>query len=94
MDQSNNTKAKKVSNTLIIFVACVLGLGIGLLTINYWHTSNCTGKTSTEIDEFLEAFNRRLLQSESLVSLIFYRLYIIYFINFPRYDYRSIRMRF
>lgn len=71
MDQSNNTKPKKISNTLIIFVACVLGLGIGLLTINYWHTSNCTGKTSTEIDEFLEAFNRRLLQSESLVSLIF-----------------------
>jgi hypothetical protein len=61
-------KQRKISNTLLIFVACVLGLGIGLLTINYWHTSNCaTGKTGQEIDDFIDAFNRRLLQSESLV---------------------------
>ena len=71
MEQHSTTassKPKKISNTLIIFVACVLGLGIGLLTINYWHTNNCVGKSETEVDEFLDAFNRRLLEAESLVS--------------------------
>jgi flagellar basal body-associated protein FliL len=65
---NNQPKTKKLSSTFVIFIACVLGLGIGLLTINYWHTSSCSSHTSAdEIDEFIDAFKRRILQAESQV---------------------------
>ncbi|RYH20982.1 hypothetical protein EON65_21845 [archaeon] len=66
--QSNSPPVRKMSTSLIIFVACILGLGIGLFTLNYWHTSQCsTDKSAAEIDEMIEALNRRVLQTESQV---------------------------
>lgn len=60
---------RKISTSLIIFAACVLGIGIALFTLNFWHTSRCaTEKSAGEIEEMVEALNRRILQTESQVT--------------------------
>eukprot|EP01031_Cornospumella_fuschlensis_P029624 gene29624-35760_t len=67
--QTNSPPLRKMSTSLIIFVACILGMGIGLFTLNYWHTSQCaTEKSAAEINEMIEALNRRVLQTESQVQ--------------------------
>jgi hypothetical protein len=59
---------RKLSSTMIVFTACVLGLGIGLFGINYWHATKCSSdKSPQEMEEMIAALSRRLLQSESLV---------------------------
>ena len=59
---------KKVSTSLLILAACVLGVGIGLFALNYWHATKCaTEKSPDEIENLMESLNRRLLQSESQV---------------------------
>jgi hypothetical protein len=82
----NQLKPKKLSNTFIIFIACILGLGIGLLTINYWHTSSCSSqKSADQIDEFIDAFKRRILQAESQVNkkkYFYFCTLILYFAIF------------
>eukprot|EP01039_Chlorochromonas_danica_P001525 gene1525-1663_t len=70
--QSSSTPTphvRKISTSLIIFAACVLGIGIALFTLNFWHTSRCaTEKSAGEIEEMVEALNRRILQTESQVQ--------------------------
>ncbi len=64
-------KPRKISTTMIIFVACVFGLGIGLLSLNYWHATNCNNnRPPDQTEEYINAFNRRLLHAESQVSLL------------------------
>ena len=56
---------KKVSTSLLVLAACVLGVGIGLFALNYRHAT----KYATEMspDDLIESLNRQLLQSESQV---------------------------
>lgn len=68
MNQTN--PGRKLSSSTIIIIACVFGIAIGLLGLNIWHASKCStdGSTSAEIDEYVQALNRRLLQAESQVK--------------------------
>lgn len=57
---------------MIIFAACVLGLGLGLFGINYWHATKCASDRSPdEIEDMVQALTRRLLEAESQVSTSF-----------------------
>jgi len=59
---------RKISNVMIIFIACVIGLGIGLFGINYWHATKCASDRSPdEMEDLIEALKRRLLQAESQI---------------------------
>lgn len=59
---------KKVSTTMIIMASCVLGIGICLFGLNYWHTMKCISTHSPEeVEDMIEALNRRLIQAESQV---------------------------
>lgn len=54
---------------MIIFAACVLGLGLGLFGINYWHATKCASDRSPdEIEDMIQSLTRRLLEAESQVS--------------------------
>ena len=54
---------------MIVFAACVLGLGLGLFGINYWHATKCSSDRSPdEIEDMVIALKNRLLESESKVS--------------------------
>lgn len=60
---------KKMSTTMILLCASMLGVVVGLLGLNYWHTSGCANsKTPDEMEIYIEGIQRRLLQAESLVS--------------------------
>ena len=60
---------KKISTPLAVLASCVLGIGLGLFGLNMWHTSKCASSHSPEeIETFIEAINKRLLQSESQVG--------------------------
>lgn len=59
---------KKMSTTMGILTACMLGVVIGLLGLNYWHTTALNSKSPEEMDLFIEGISRRLLQAESQVS--------------------------
>jgi hypothetical protein len=64
---------KRVSTSLLILAACVLGVAIGLFGLNYWHATKCAGgKEPEEIEKYVEALNRRLLSAESQVSLLLF----------------------
>lgn len=59
---------KKMSRSMVMVAACLLGVVIGLLGLNYWHTSKCTSsKTPDEMEIYIEGITRRLLQAESQV---------------------------
>jgi predicted negative regulator of RcsB-dependent stress response len=62
---------KKISTSYIILIACVLGVGIGLFGINYWHATKCTSdKSPQDYEDMISALNRRLLQAESQVDMV------------------------
>lgn len=64
------TAGRKISTTMIVFAACVLGLGLGLFGINYWHATKCSSDRSPdEIEDMIVALKNRLLESESKVDL-------------------------
>ena len=45
---------KKVSTSLLVLAACVLGVALGLFGLNFWHASNCSGgKTASEFDAYV-----------------------------------------
>jgi hypothetical protein len=70
---------KKVSTSMIMMVSCVLGVGMCLFGLNYWHTMKCISSHSPEeVEDMIEALNRRLIQAESQVSLCFsfFQIYI------------------
>lgn len=67
---ANSQNGKKISTTMVILIACIIGLAIGLFGINYWHASKCASDRSPdEIEDLIEALNRRLLQTESKVAI-------------------------
>lgn len=67
---SSQQPIKRVSTSLLVLAACVIGIALGLFGLNFWHATNCTGgKTASELDKYVEALNRRLLQAESQVRL-------------------------
>eukprot|EP01038_Epipyxis_sp_PR26KG_P007777 gene7777-10565_t len=59
---------KKISTSLAVILSILVGVGLGLFGLNMWHTSKCSSAHSPEeIEEFIEAINKRLLQSESQI---------------------------
>jgi len=57
---------RKISLSMAALVACILGIGVGLLSLNYYHASRCTGSQSTdEMETFIASIEKRLLQAES-----------------------------
>lgn len=59
---------KKISLPMVVLAACVMGIALGLFGFNIWHTSRCsTGGEHEDMEEYIAAFNRRLLESESQV---------------------------
>jgi hypothetical protein len=62
---------KKMSTSMVIITACLLGVVVGLFGLNYWHASRCGGtKSADELETYVEGINKRLLQAESLVGRI------------------------
>ena len=60
---------RKISTSMIVFAACVLGLGMGLFGINYWHATKCSSDRSPdEVEDMVVALKNRLLESESKVT--------------------------
>jgi H+/Cl- antiporter ClcA len=60
---------KKMSTSMVILAACLLGIVVGLFGLNYWHTTRCAdSKSPDEMEVYIEGINRRLLQAESQVS--------------------------
>jgi hypothetical protein len=65
------TGGKKISTTMIVFAACVLGLGLGLFGINYYHATKCASDRSPdELEDLIQSLTRRLLEAESQVVII------------------------
>lgn len=59
---------KKISNSMVILTACLLGVVIGLLGLNYRYTSKgASSRSADEMDVYIEGIARRLLQAESQV---------------------------
>ncbi len=60
---------KKISTTMIVFAACVLGLGLGLFGLNYYHATKCASDRSPdELEDLIQSLTKRLLQAESQVN--------------------------
>ena len=65
---SNSPTARKMSTSMVILAACVLGVGLGLFGLNHWHATKCSeSKSPEEIENYVDAMNKRLLQAESQV---------------------------
>ena len=65
----NPIVGRKLSTSMVVFAACVLGLGIGLFGINYWHATKCASDRSPdEIEDMIVSLKNRLLESESKVN--------------------------
>jgi hypothetical protein len=59
---------RKMSRSMVMVAACLLGVVVGLLGLNYWHTSKCiSSKTPDEMEIYIEGIAKRLLQAESQV---------------------------
>lgn len=59
---------KKMSTSMAVLAACMIGVVVGLLGLNYWHTSGCANSRSPdEMEIYIEGISRRLLQAESQV---------------------------
>lgn len=65
----SSTLQRKVPKSILLVAACILGVGLGLFAINYYHTSNCPGSDggNEATKDFMVALNRRLLESESRI---------------------------
>jgi len=61
---------KKISISAAAILSCFIGVGVGIISLNYWHATRCTGgATSEELSSSVEAIERRLLQAESQVKV-------------------------
>lgn len=60
---------KKLPKSLLIFGACVIGVGLSLFAVNYWHAQKCADLTHSpdQTEELIAVLSRRLLESESQV---------------------------
>ncbi len=62
-------KEMKVSTVSVVFGGCLAGICVGLVMLNYWNTSSCQkGNSVNEMEDYVEALNRRLLAVEAQVS--------------------------
>ena len=48
----------------LIGIACVVGIGLALFGLNYYHLSGCPATDPDEIEGYINAVNKRLLQAE------------------------------
>ena len=63
--------AKKATTSMLIIAACLMGVVVGLLGLNYWHTTKCANsKTPNEMELYVDGISRRLLQAESQVQYL------------------------
>eukprot|EP01041_Mallomonas_annulata_P008381 gene8381-17285_t len=57
---------KKLSLSMAAVVACIIGIGLGILGLNYYHATRCTGsESSEEMELYIKSIEKRLLQAES-----------------------------
>lgn len=57
---------RTVSTSLLAFAAVVLGVGLGLFGLNYWHATRCAESHSVEeIKGFMDVVSKRMLTAES-----------------------------
>lgn len=57
---------KKISLSMAAIVACMIGVGVGVFVLNFWHASRCNGSAASDhTDKYIEAIQKRLLQAES-----------------------------
>ena len=58
--------------SIMIIGACLLGAALGLFGLNIYHATECQpAKSKEELESYIEAINRRLLQAESeVISII------------------------
>ena len=65
---STTPTPRKMSSSMVMLIATILGVVVGLFGLNYWHATRCGvgAKTPDEIETYVEGINRRLLQAESL----------------------------
>ena len=57
---------RQASLSLMILAAVVLGVGLGLFGLNYWHATRCAEAHSpAELKEMLDSVSKRLLTAES-----------------------------
>lgn len=55
-------------NFTLLATAGLIGVAIALFGLNFWHASKCAeSKSPEEINEHVDALNKRLLQAESQV---------------------------
>lgn len=60
-------------NFTLIATAGLIGVTIALFGLNFWHASKCAeSKSPEEIDEYIDALNKRLLEAESQVFNCFH----------------------
>ena len=60
----------KVSSFTLVATASLIGISIALFGLNFWHASKCVdSKSPAEVDAYIDALNKRLLQAESQVNV-------------------------
>mmetsp|Transcript_12332 Transcript_12332/g.16946 ORF Transcript_12332/g.16946 Transcript_12332/m.16946 type:complete len:250 (-) Transcript_12332:42-791(-) len=60
--------SRKISISMLVFGACIIGIGLGLFGLNFWQATRCgvgTVHSHEEIEGFIDALTKRLLNSES-----------------------------
>lgn len=64
---SDSAAAKgRVPTSLFIFAAVVLGCGLGMFGLNYWHATRCAeAHSAEELKGFLDGVTKRMLTAES-----------------------------
>ena len=58
---------KKTSQSLLVAVACMVGVAITLLGINFWHVTQCKDARPDETEELLAVLTKRLVESDAQV---------------------------
>ncbi len=61
---------RKKSQTLLFAVACMVGLAITILGINFWRATECRNARPDETEELLAVLTKRLVQSVAQVIAI------------------------
>jgi hypothetical protein len=61
---------KHMSTALLVGIACVTGVGIALLILNYWSTTVCPEDSisTAEMEEYIASLDRRLAWAEKQIA--------------------------
>ena len=70
---------RKLSVPMAVVLSCFVGVGLGVIALNYWHATKCSGVSTSndQMESYVQAIEKRLLQAESEVS---YSLMILSYI--------------